>query len=76
MNARSAAGADSANSERRTAAFASPRALADAIRALWDDPPRRRADGDALLRRARERFSEQRYVDELMAVYRGTHAHA
>jgi glycosyltransferase involved in cell wall biosynthesis len=53
-----------------------PDALAAAMRALWDDRGRRRADGDALLERVRERFSEQRYVDELMAVYRGTHAHA
>jgi glycosyltransferase involved in cell wall biosynthesis len=53
-----------------------PEALAAAMRALWDDPARRRAEGDALLARARERFSERRYVDELTAVYRGTHAHA
>ena len=53
-----------------------PRALAEAMRVLWDDAARRRADGDALLERARERFSERRYVDELTAVYRGTHAHA
>jgi glycosyltransferase involved in cell wall biosynthesis len=53
-----------------------PDALAAAMRTLWDDPERRRADGDALLARARERFSERRYVDQLLAVYRGTHAHA
>lgn len=55
-----------------------PEPLARAMRALWDDPGRRAADGDALLRRARERFSERRYVDELLAVYRraGTQAHA
>jgi len=46
------------------------------MRSLWDDPARRAAEGDALLRRARERFSEARYVEELLAVYRGTHAHA
>jgi glycosyltransferase involved in cell wall biosynthesis len=51
-------------------------ALARAIRALWDAPERRRAEGEALLRRARDRFSERRYVDALLAVYRGTHAHA
>ena len=52
------------------------RALADAMRALWDDPARRRADGEELLASARARFGERRYVDELLAVYRGTHAHA
>jgi glycosyltransferase involved in cell wall biosynthesis len=51
-------------------------ALAGAMRALWDDPERRRADGESLLATARERYSEQRYVEELLAVYRGTHAHA
>jgi glycosyltransferase involved in cell wall biosynthesis len=51
-------------------------ALAAAMRVLWDDPARRRKTGDALLARARERFAESRYVDELLAVYRGTHAHA
>jgi glycosyltransferase involved in cell wall biosynthesis len=51
-------------------------ALAGAMRALWHDPARRRADGEALLAIARERFSERRYVEELLAVYRGTHAHA
>ena len=52
------------------------KALAKAMRALWDVPERRRADGDALLATARERYSERRYVQELLAVYRGTHAHA
>jgi glycosyltransferase involved in cell wall biosynthesis len=51
-------------------------ALAEAMRALWEDPQRRRAEGEALLASARERYSERRYVDELLAVYRGTHAHA
>jgi glycosyltransferase involved in cell wall biosynthesis len=51
-------------------------ALANAMGALWNDPERRRSEGDALLAAARERFSERRYVDELLAVYRGTHAHA
>jgi glycosyltransferase involved in cell wall biosynthesis len=53
-----------------------PYALAGVMRALWEDPAARRADGDALLARARERFSERRYVEALLAVYRGTHAHA
>jgi glycosyltransferase involved in cell wall biosynthesis len=53
-----------------------PQALAAAIGELWRDPDRRRRDGEALLRRARERFAEGRYVEEILAVYRGTHAHA
>ena len=53
-----------------------PQALAAAMRALWDDPGRRRSEGEALLARGRERFSEERYVQDLLAVYRGTHAHA
>jgi glycosyltransferase involved in cell wall biosynthesis len=51
-------------------------ALAAAMGALWADPDRRRADGDALVARARERFGERRYVEELTAVYAGTHAQA
>jgi glycosyltransferase involved in cell wall biosynthesis len=52
------------------------RVMAAAIRRLWDDPARRQAEGESVLSRARSRFGEERYVDELMAVYRGTHAHA
>jgi glycosyltransferase involved in cell wall biosynthesis len=51
-------------------------ALADAMRALWDDPGRRRSEGDALLDRVKEHFGERRYVDDLLALYAGTHAHA
>jgi hypothetical protein len=43
---------------------------------LWADPERRRAEGDALIARARERFGEQRYVNELLAIYEGTQAQA
>jgi hypothetical protein len=46
------------------------------MRALWEDPDRRRDDGDALIERARERFGERRYIEELLALYAGTHAHA
>jgi glycosyltransferase involved in cell wall biosynthesis len=51
-------------------------ALARAMSALWADPGRRGSEGDALLARARERFAERRYLEELLAVYAGTHAHA
>jgi glycosyltransferase involved in cell wall biosynthesis len=44
-------------------------ALAGAMRALFDDPSERRAEGERLLERARERFAEERYVRELIAVY-------
>jgi glycosyltransferase involved in cell wall biosynthesis len=44
-------------------------ALATAMRALWDDPARRRALGEVQLASARERFGEDRYVRDLLAVY-------
>jgi len=53
-----------------------PHALAAAMRDLWADPDRRRAEGDALIARVRDRFGERRYVDDLRALYAGTHAHA
>jgi glycosyltransferase involved in cell wall biosynthesis len=46
-------------------------ALAERLGALWSDPARRREDGEALLTRARERHSEQRYLDDLLQVYAG-----
>jgi glycosyltransferase involved in cell wall biosynthesis len=46
-----------------------PDALAAAMRALWDDPDRRRNEGDALIERARERFSETRFRDGLLDLY-------
>ena len=48
-----------------------PQALAVAMRGLWDDPERRRALGQAQLASARERFGEERYVRDILAVYRG-----
>ncbi|MEA2432135.1 MAG: hypothetical protein QOI19_2608 [Thermoleophilaceae bacterium] len=51
-------------------------ALAAAMSALWTDPDRRRADGDAVIARAKDRFGERPYVDDLLALYAGTHAHA
>jgi glycosyltransferase involved in cell wall biosynthesis len=53
-----------------------PSALAAAMRALWDDPDRRREEGDVLIARARERFGERRYVENLLGLYAGTQAHA
>jgi glycosyltransferase involved in cell wall biosynthesis len=53
-----------------------PQALATAMRALWADPERRRGEGDALIARVRERFGEQRYLADLLAVYEGTQAQA
>jgi glycosyltransferase involved in cell wall biosynthesis len=52
-----------------------PQALAATMRALWDDPDRRMAEGDAVIAEAGRRFGERRYVDDLLAVYAGTHAH-
>ena len=46
-----------------------PDALAAAMRALWEDPARRAAEGAALRERVRERYSEERYVDALRGVY-------
>ncbi len=51
-------------------------ALAAAMRALWDDPARRKSLGEAQLAGARERFAEDRYVRDLLALYRGTQTHA
>ena len=44
-------------------------ALAARIQELWADPRRRADDGDAAIERARELFSEDRYVRRLLAVY-------
>jgi glycosyltransferase involved in cell wall biosynthesis len=38
---------------------------------LWADPERRVDEGDAGIARARERFSEERYIRSLLGVYRG-----
>ena len=46
-------------------------ALAERMRALHTDPDACRRDGDALIARTRELFSEERYLRELLAVYDG-----
>jgi glycosyltransferase involved in cell wall biosynthesis len=45
-------------------------ALAARMSDLWADPERRVDEGDAGIARARERFSEERYVRSLLGVYR------
>jgi glycosyltransferase involved in cell wall biosynthesis len=49
-------------------------ALAQAMRRLFDDPAARRAEGERLIERARERFGEERYVRELLALYESLQA--
>jgi glycosyltransferase involved in cell wall biosynthesis len=44
-------------------------AFASRLLALWEDPDRRQADGEALLARVRERHSEERYQRDLLALY-------
>lgn len=45
-------------------------ALAGRMEDLWDDPARRAREGEAALARARERFTESRYLDGLLRLYR------
>jgi glycosyltransferase involved in cell wall biosynthesis len=44
-------------------------AVARRLGELWDDPQRRRSEGEALLARARERHSEDRYLNGLLTLY-------
>jgi glycosyltransferase involved in cell wall biosynthesis len=46
-----------------------PHALGEAMASLWADPARRRAEGEALLARAREQFGERRYAKQLLDLY-------
>ena len=46
-----------------------PDALTTRLRELWEEPKRRRAEGDALIARARERHGEDGYVGRLLALY-------
>jgi glycosyltransferase involved in cell wall biosynthesis len=47
-----------------------PHAVAARMRQLWCEPDRRRRDGEALIARAREHHSEDRYVERLLDTYR------
>jgi glycosyltransferase involved in cell wall biosynthesis len=44
--------------------------LASRLRLLWEEPERRRAEGEALLARAREAHSEERYTAALLDLYK------
>jgi glycosyltransferase involved in cell wall biosynthesis len=55
--------------EERCVPMRDAAALADRLDALWSDPQRRREQGEQLLARARERHSQERYLEELLAIY-------
>jgi glycosyltransferase involved in cell wall biosynthesis len=55
--------------EERCVPMNDPAALAERLRALWADAELRRAEGNLLLTRARERHSEERYSAGLLALY-------
>jgi glycosyltransferase involved in cell wall biosynthesis len=46
-----------------------PAALAAELARLWADPAGRRAEGEAALARARERFSERAFLERLLPLY-------
>jgi glycosyltransferase involved in cell wall biosynthesis len=46
-----------------------PAAMADRLRALWNDPGRRRAEGDELISRVRGRYGRERFTSELLDLY-------
>ena len=48
---------------------ADPAVLTERLSALWGDPAARSAEGDALIARARENHSEERYVAALLDLY-------
>jgi glycosyltransferase involved in cell wall biosynthesis len=43
--------------------------MADRLRDLWSDPARRKADGDELIARVRERYSRERFTRALLDLY-------
>jgi glycosyltransferase involved in cell wall biosynthesis len=44
-------------------------AMAERLRELWADPARRRAEGDDLIARVRERYGRERFTSELLDLY-------
>jgi len=44
-------------------------AMAERLSALWSDPARRKAEGDELIARVRERYSRERYTGALLELY-------
>jgi glycosyltransferase involved in cell wall biosynthesis len=46
-----------------------PEALAGRLTELWAEPERRRAEGDGLIQRARERHGEDRFTRALISLY-------
>jgi glycosyltransferase involved in cell wall biosynthesis len=55
--------------EKRCVPLNDAAALAARMRELWQDPERRRADGEELLARARRRHGEARFMQELLGIY-------
>src|SRR5918994_512370 len=55
--------------EERCVPANDPHALAARMRRLWREPKRRQEDGSALMARARDAHSEQRYMARLEDVY-------
>jgi glycosyltransferase involved in cell wall biosynthesis len=46
-----------------------PAAMAERLRSLWADPARRRAEGDELIARVRERYGRERFTAALLDLY-------
>jgi glycosyltransferase involved in cell wall biosynthesis len=46
-----------------------PEELAGRMRALWEDPEKRREEGETLLNRARERHSRESFTTSLLSLY-------
>lgn len=55
--------------EQRCVPRDDPAAMADRLRELWLDPGLRRAEGDELISRVRERYGRERFTRELLDLY-------
>jgi glycosyltransferase involved in cell wall biosynthesis len=55
--------------QERCVALGDTDTFAARLAALWSEPDARRADGEQLLARARERHGEERYVRDLLGLY-------